>query len=146
MTAANARLMEDKNLAPPGDLAGVQWAKVVTEAEADAAFNRRMELTQLCAGMPHAVGHVLTESDALAIKELMDEMEEIEATACDAYADGEKRGREEAGGQTVAKLMAERDELRLDLSVQKALVRFAYADRDARALNFTARLQERLRP
>ena len=133
MTAANARLMEDKNLAPPGDLAGVQWAKVVTEAEADAAFNRRMELTQLCAGMPHAVGHVLTESDALAIKELMDEMEEIEATACDAYADGEKRGREEAGGQTVAKLMAERDELRLDLSVQKALVRFAYADRDARA-------------
>ena len=98
---------------------------MTTEAEDNAAFNRRMELTQLCAG------HVLDADDALAIQELFDDYNEDGETYADAFADGQKIGREEAGGKTIAKLLEERDVLRLEVAVQKALVRFAYADRDA---------------
>lgn len=87
----------------------------MTEEDADAAFEATMELTQLKAG------DVVTDADADAIQRLFaDYSEEVERGAS-AYAEGEKAGREQAGGAEVAKLLETIDTLKLQLVVERSL-------------------------
>lgn len=88
----------------------------------DPAFVAKMELTQLRAG------HVLDESDVAAIQALFVEMEEDADAYADAFGQGERKGREEAGGKEVADLLERMDSLKSEASTWKALSRFYSAE------------------
>lgn len=88
------------------------------ELDEDPKFVRHMELSQL------REGSVMSADDALALTELFDDYgKEVEA-AGEAYDEGLKAGRLEAGGAQVSELLARIDDLSSKLRVQKALTRF----------------------
>jgi hypothetical protein len=104
-----------------GVASSLPLADAVTQQEADAEFEATMELTQLRAG------DKLTAATAAAIQRLFQEhSDEIERGAV-AFAEGERKGREEAGGVQTAILLERIDLQKIELAAEGALKRFYLA-------------------
>jgi len=73
------------------------------------------------------VGQVLTEQDVIDITRTFNELDKQGERAVDAYHEGVKEGRREAGEASVPDLLAKIEELHTEVSFQKFMRKMAEA-------------------